>query len=44
MRGFGHVKLANVASARARWRELLDRFHGRTPTRAKTIPIAAESG
>ncbi|MCH7343225.1 indolepyruvate ferredoxin oxidoreductase family protein [Pelomonas sp. CA6] len=29
MRGYGHVKLANVLSARAQWKDLLDRFHGR---------------
>ncbi|MGE5337636.1 MAG: indolepyruvate ferredoxin oxidoreductase family protein [Gemmatimonadota bacterium] len=31
IRGYGHVKLANVALARARWKDLLDRFHGRAP-------------
>jgi indolepyruvate ferredoxin oxidoreductase len=47
IRGYGHVKLANVATARARWRELLDRFHGRVPpaeaapaVERRTIPIA----
>jgi len=29
IRGYGHVKLANVASAKAQWQDLLDRFHGR---------------
>jgi indolepyruvate ferredoxin oxidoreductase len=29
IRGFGHVKLASIALARARWQTLLDRFHGR---------------
>ena len=29
IRGYGHVKLANVVSTRAQWRDLLDRFHGR---------------
>ncbi|HEY1394032.1 MAG TPA: DUF6537 domain-containing protein, partial [Methylibium sp.] len=29
IRGYGHVKLANVASVKARWKDLLDRFHGR---------------
>jgi indolepyruvate ferredoxin oxidoreductase len=29
IRGFGHVKLANLVSARARWRESVQRFHGR---------------
>ncbi len=40
IRGYGHVKLANLASAKGRWRELLDRFHGRSPSQARTIPIA----
>jgi len=44
IRGYGHVKLANVATAKARQRELLDRFHGRAadapPTQKKPIPIA----
>jgi indolepyruvate ferredoxin oxidoreductase len=44
IRGFGHVKLANVATARARWRELQDRLHGRTPPpgAARIIPIGVE--
>ncbi|MDN3921234.1 indolepyruvate ferredoxin oxidoreductase family protein [Roseateles violae] len=29
IRGYGHVKLANVATVRAQQKELLDRFHGR---------------
>ena len=29
IRGYGHVKLANVVTVRAQWRDLLDRFHGR---------------
>ncbi|MEJ5999233.1 indolepyruvate ferredoxin oxidoreductase family protein [Paucibacter soli] len=29
IRGYGHVKLANVATVRAQWKDLLDRFHGR---------------
>ncbi len=29
IRGYGHVKLGNLATARAQWRELLDRWHGR---------------
>jgi len=29
IRGYGHVKLANVVTARAQWKDLLDRFHGR---------------
>jgi indolepyruvate ferredoxin oxidoreductase len=30
IRGYGHVRLANLGSAKGRWRDLLDRFHGRT--------------
>jgi indolepyruvate ferredoxin oxidoreductase len=50
MRGFGHVKLANVAVARAREAELLHQFDGRTyprpaPTRQagqlRGIPVSA---
>jgi len=41
IRGYGHVKLANLASAKGRWRELLDRFHGRAVPGSKTIPIVA---
>jgi indolepyruvate ferredoxin oxidoreductase len=40
IRGYGHVKLANLASAKGRWRELLERYHGRTASSARTIPIA----
>jgi indolepyruvate ferredoxin oxidoreductase len=29
IRGYGHVKLANLATGRAQWRVLLDRWHGR---------------
>jgi len=36
IRGYGHVKLANVATVRAQWKDLLDRFHGR----AVEAPIA----
>jgi indolepyruvate ferredoxin oxidoreductase len=42
IRGYGHVKLANLASAKARQADLLDRFHGRTRAAAttdRTIPI-----
>jgi len=42
IRGYGHVKLANLASAKGRWRELLDRFHSRTAPGARTIPIVTE--
>ncbi|MBV8500984.1 MAG: indolepyruvate ferredoxin oxidoreductase family protein [Paucibacter sp.] len=37
IRGYGHVKLANVASARAQATELLDRFHGRTAAPAEAV-------
>jgi indolepyruvate ferredoxin oxidoreductase len=42
IRGYGHVKLANVASAKGRWRELLDRYHGRAAPGSRTIPIDRE--
>ncbi|MDT8999781.1 indolepyruvate ferredoxin oxidoreductase family protein [Paucibacter sp. APW11] len=35
IRGYGHVKLANVVTVRAQWKDLLDRFHGRA-----TEPVA----
>jgi len=38
IRGYGHVKLANAATARAQWRELLDRWHGRGDG-AKASPV-----
>ncbi|HEY9027869.1 MAG TPA: DUF6537 domain-containing protein, partial [Burkholderiaceae bacterium] len=46
IRGYGHVKLANLATGRAQWRELLDRWHGRdtgakAPSVGKVIPISA---
>jgi indolepyruvate ferredoxin oxidoreductase len=41
IRGYGHVKLANLASARGRWRELFDRYHGRAASASRTIPISA---
>jgi indolepyruvate ferredoxin oxidoreductase len=43
IRGYGHVKLANVATARAKRRELMERWHGvEAPGGApKVIPIAA---
>ncbi|MFG6448981.1 indolepyruvate ferredoxin oxidoreductase family protein [Roseateles sp. BYS180W] len=48
VRGYGHVKLANVVTVRAKWRELLDRLHGKalpaeaapaavSPTRIKGV-------
>jgi indolepyruvate ferredoxin oxidoreductase len=40
IRGYGHVKLANLASAKGRWRELLDRYRGRAAPGSGTIPIA----
>ena len=44
MRGYGHVKLANVATARGRQQELLDRWRGvPAPAAARTIPIVAAS-
>jgi indolepyruvate ferredoxin oxidoreductase len=35
IRGYGHVKQANVAAVRKQWQALLDRFHGRA---AEAIP------
>lgn len=29
IRGYGHVKHANVMAVRRQWQQLLDRFHGR---------------
>ena len=48
VRGYGPVKLANLATARAQWRALLDAWHGRetdaharhAPAR-KVIPITS---
>lgn len=39
IRGYGHVKLANVVTVRAQWQELLDRFHGRAVPAAQP-PLA----
>ncbi len=39
IRGYGHVKLANLALARARWKDLLDRFHGRAPPAAQPVVV-----
>ncbi|MFH7042570.1 indolepyruvate ferredoxin oxidoreductase family protein [Paucibacter sp. JuS9] len=36
IRGYGHVKLANLVTARAQWKDLLDRLHGR----AAEAPVA----
>ena len=42
IRGYGHVKLANIATARARWRELTDALHATAPGKPhRTVPIAA---
>jgi indolepyruvate ferredoxin oxidoreductase len=49
IRGYGHVKLGNLATGRAQWRVLLDQWHGRggdsaTPAgpaeRGRVIPIS----
>jgi indolepyruvate ferredoxin oxidoreductase len=44
IRGFGHVKLANVAAARARWADLLAQWRGEAPAtpRPAVIPIHAQ--
>jgi indolepyruvate ferredoxin oxidoreductase len=39
IRGYGHVKQANVAAVRKQWQILLDRFHGRT-AEAAPQPVA----
>jgi indolepyruvate ferredoxin oxidoreductase len=39
IRGYGHVKLANVVSTRAQWKDLLDRFQGRAPAAVAEAPI-----
>jgi indolepyruvate ferredoxin oxidoreductase len=49
VRGFGPVKLANLVTARAQWKALLDAWHGRTPEPApaktpqarRVIPVRA---
>jgi indolepyruvate ferredoxin oxidoreductase len=45
IRGYGHVKLANIVTAKARWAELMDRWRGieRPEAAAKVIPIAARA-
>jgi indolepyruvate ferredoxin oxidoreductase len=43
IRGYGHVKLGNLATGRAQWRVLLDRWHGRAGDVA-TKPGANERG
>jgi indolepyruvate ferredoxin oxidoreductase len=42
MRGFGHVKLANVALARAREAELLHRFDPATYPQPERAPRAGQ--
>ncbi|WP_269631841.1 indolepyruvate ferredoxin oxidoreductase family protein [Pelomonas sp. BJYL3] len=42
IRGYGHVKLANVVTARAQWKDLLDRLQGKVQDAgpvASTAPI-----
>ncbi|HVL59395.1 MAG TPA: indolepyruvate ferredoxin oxidoreductase family protein [Burkholderiaceae bacterium] len=39
IRGFGHVKLAAIATARARWHSLLEQFHRGAPA----APVAASA-
>jgi len=46
IRGYGHVKLGNLATGRAQWHELLERWHGRDggakpPAVGRVIPIEA---
>jgi indolepyruvate ferredoxin oxidoreductase len=36
IRGYGHVKLANVASTKAQWKDLLDRYRGAEP---RAVPV-----
>jgi indolepyruvate ferredoxin oxidoreductase len=43
IRGYGHVKLGNLATGRAQWRVLLDKWHGRGGDSA-TRPGANERG
>jgi indolepyruvate ferredoxin oxidoreductase len=49
IRGYGHVKLGNLATGRAQWRVLLDQWHGRSGDaatkagpgeRGRVIPIS----
>ena len=39
IRGYGHVKQANVVAVRKQWQALLDKFHGRA-TEAAAQPVA----
>ncbi len=43
IRGYGHVKLANVVTVRAQWKDLLDRFHGRAVEAPVAIVPAAKA-
>ena len=46
IRGYGHVKLANLASARARWADLLAAWRGGeagAASKARVIPITTEA-
>ncbi|WP_284614897.1 indolepyruvate ferredoxin oxidoreductase family protein [Aquabacterium humicola] len=40
IRGYGHVKLANAASVKAQWTDLLQRLRNGEPAPAKADPIA----
>ena len=40
VRGYGHVKLASMTTARARWAELLDRYDGRAVVAGPTVHAA----
>jgi indolepyruvate ferredoxin oxidoreductase len=43
IRGYGHVKLASITLARARWKDLLDRYHGRAPqVEPVVVPLIRE--
>lgn len=42
IRGYGHVKLANVVTVRAQWKDLLDRFHGRAVATAAAQPVTVQ--
>ena len=42
IRGYGHVKLANVVTVRAQQKELLDRFHGRVAEAPVQVVKATE--
>ncbi|MET0518580.1 MAG: indolepyruvate ferredoxin oxidoreductase family protein [Burkholderiaceae bacterium] len=44
IRGYGHVKLAHIATVRAQWKGLLDRFHGRVAETPVQIVAAPQRG